>query len=101
MAHKATAFSVNQKKKIITIYTNIEMNPAEKGVYEFYLANGYTPVFCEKKDGITVKVMRDTLKNDKKALDEFNDIYKSKDKDKGFFGACKYFNEWKKANKIK
>ena len=48
--------------------------------------------------------------NDQKALEEFNAIYakkvgkdasKEEKKSAGFFGACKFYNEWKKKNKEK
>ena len=108
MAHKPTSFKLDEKKKAIVIYTNIEA-PAEKLLIDFYLTNGYAPMFDEKKS-FTVKDMRKAMKDDQKALDEFNAIYAKKvdkkasedeKKSAGFFGACKFYNEWKKQNKDK
>lgn len=106
MAHKPTSFKLDEKKKVIVIYTNIEA-PAEKLLIDFYLTKGYAPMFDEKKS-FTVKDMRKAMKDDKKALEEFNAIYAKKvdnnaseeeKRNSGFFGACKYYNDWKKAVK--
>ena len=97
MARKAESFKIDEKKKVIILYTNVtNVSPAEKELKEFYLSNGYTPMFEEKKPALTVAEMRKALKADEKALKSFEDAYKEKN---GFFKACKVYQAWKKANK--
>lgn len=98
MAHKAESFRLNEKKKTITIYTNVEAAAAEIKLRDFYLANGYKPFMEEKKAGITVKEMRKELEADKEAAAAFEAAYKEKN---GFFNACKIYTNWKKNNKKK
>ena len=92
MAHKPESFKLNEKKKAIIIYTNIEV-AAEKQAIDFYLSRGYTPLFEEKKAAKTVDEMRKELSADEAALKKFNTEYAKKN---GFFGACKVYAEWKK-----
>ena len=108
MAHKATSFKVDDKKQAIVLYTNVEAPVGEKTMIEFYLGKGYTPMFEEKKKSKTIPEMREEMKDDQKALDEFNKIYDTKPaenatkKEKsevGFFGACKYYTKWAKEQK--
>lgn len=105
MAKKAQTFKIDEKKKAIIIYTNVETNAAEETLKSFYLNNGYKPLFDEKKKGITVDEMREEMKNDKDALAKFNEMYENKDKKAieekkaGFHAACKFYNQWKKTNK--
>ena len=97
MAHKAQSFKLDQKKKVIVIYTNVEV-PAEQPLVNYYLNAGFTPMFEEKKPPKTVADMRKDLAVDANALKAFNDAYAEKD---GFFKACKIYSDWKKANKKK
>ena len=95
MAHKPKSFKIDEKKKAIIIYTNVD--PAgEQVMIDFYLRNGYTPMFEEKKAGVSVAEMRAELKKDEKALAEFEEAYKQKN---GFFSACKVYTNWKKNSK--
>lgn len=99
MARKAETFKVNAKKQTITIYTNVETAKAELATIEFYLKQGYTPMYEEKKPTKTVKEMRAELeKNDAEAYAKFNEAYKEKN---GFFNACKIYSDWKKKNSKK
>lgn len=98
MACKPQTFKLDNKKKTITIYTNVEQVESEKTLIEYYLKMGYAPLMGEKKSK-SVAEMRAEMKDDEQALKLFNDTYKSKEKNKGFFGACKVYNNWKKANK--
>lgn len=105
MAKKTQSFRIDEKKKVIVVYTNVETNAAEESLKAFYLNNGYKPLLEEKKKGITVKEMQKKLQADEKALAEFNELYNCKDKQAlenkkgGFHAACKYYNEWLKKNK--
>ena len=49
MAKKSGSFRIDEKKKAIILYSNKEANPSEKALIEFYLKNGYSPMFEEKK----------------------------------------------------
>lgn len=100
MAHKPRSFRTDDKKKTIVIYTNIE-EPAEKELINRFLDLGYKAMFEEKKPSKTIKDMKKELKADKEAFDKFEEIYKSKDDDKGFFAACKFYADWKKSQKKK
>lgn len=95
MAHKPTSFKLNEKKKVIVIYTNVEA-AAEKQLIDFYLGQGYKPMFEDKKAAKTVEEMRKELSADKEMLDKFNAEYEKKN---GFFSACKVYAEWKKSAK--
>ena len=97
MAHKPTSFKLNEKKKTIVIYTNVEAN-AEKTLIDFYLGQGYAPMFEEKKPSKKVDDMKKELKADPETLAKFEAAYEQKN---GFFDACKIYAEWKKANKKK
>ena len=109
MAIKPQSFKLNEKNKSIILYTNVRI-PAENDLINFYLDRGYAPMYEEKKATTSVEDMRKAMKDDQKALDEFNAIYakkvgkdasKEEKKSAGFFGACKFYNEWKKKNKEK
>ncbi len=95
MAKKAESFKVNAEKREITLYTNVKQTTAEKTLFEIYINQGYTPLFEEKKKGITVAEMRKELKGTDKLV-EFENAYKEKN---GFFKACKIYNAWKKDQK--
>ena len=49
MARKTASFKLNNEKKIIVLYDNVEQSTAEKNLVEYYLKNGYTPMFETKK----------------------------------------------------
>lgn len=98
MAHKPKSFKLVEKKdgkKYIILYTNVIL-PEEQSLTDFYLKQGYIPMYEEKKS-TKVSDMREDLKADKEALEEFEKIYAKKKT--GFFDACKYYNEWKKNKK--
>jgi len=98
MATKPKSFKLLEGKKQIVIYNNITPSEAEQRLINFYLLNGFTPKLAEKKKGETIEDIRKKL--DKEALEEFNKIYASKDKETGgYFNAMKYYNKWKKENK--
>ena len=116
MAKKPQSFRLIDKthkngkvEKTIVLYTNVRIE-AETDLINFYLDRGYQPKYEEKKDSIKVADMRKELAVDKEALDKFNEAYakkitknmtKEEKKEAGFFGACKVYTEWKKANKEK
>ena len=102
MAHKPKRFKLDEKKRQIIIYNNVDA-PAEEFLKKRYLDMGYEPMFEEKKSTKTVAEMRAELKADPEALKKFNELYKikgtSKDGKVGFFEACKFYNGWKKNKK--
>lgn len=98
MAHKAKSFKLDEKKKAIILYTNVEA-PEEQVLVDFYLKAGYTPKLEEKKPSKSVNDMREELKGDEETLKKFNAAYN--DKKQGFFVACKIYAAWKKNQKKK
>lgn len=106
MARKAESYKLVEKTvkdrkskesktvKCIVLYNNVEPTPAEQKMIDFYLLNGYTPMFEEKKCGIKVEEMRKEM--DEKTLEKFNAAYKEKG---GFHKACKIYADWKKTKK--
>ena len=96
MQMKPQSFSINNAKKTITLYTNVEQPATEKTLIEYYLNNGYMPMTDEKKKGKTVEQMRKELETDKETLAKFDDLYKTKG---GFHSACALYTKWKKDNK--
>ena len=106
MARKVESFKVDAKKKTITIYTNVKESAAEKELKEWYLSQGYAPMMGEKKPSPAVAQMKKELKAAPEVLAEFERVYNEKplnkkDRDRGFFGACKIYTQWKKSNKTK
>ena len=102
MAHKPKSFKLNEKKKQIIIYTNVDA-PAEGFLIDRYMNMGYEAMFEEKKSSKSVADMKEELKADPEALKAFNEAYVSKGEgnDVGFFKACKIYTEWKKKNNKK
>ena len=108
MAHKPKSFKVEEAKKTIILYTNVEPG-AEQTLINYYLGQGYQPKLAEKKETPTVNAMRKELEADPETLKAFNKAYDEKVKtekgkkvdfkDTGFAKACKIYNEWKKAQK--
>lgn len=121
MAKKVESFKVNEKKKTIILYNNVERNSAEQSLIEFYLLNGYKPMIEEKKPGITKEEMLEKMKGYDEYLADFNTAYSLKANDKnapgiiegirnkygikppkkdkpevGFHLACKIFAVWQK-----
>ena len=69
MAHKAKSFKLVEKKdkatgvvvkRNIVIYTNVN-EPVEKTLIDFYLQQGYTPMFEEKKPTMSDEAMKADL----------------------------------------
>lgn len=98
MAKKPQSFKINEKKKEIILYTNVEQNIAEKELIKFYLTSGYSPKMEEKKKSIKVAEMRKQMKSDPKTLELFEKTYKEKD---GFHKAMKIYSDFVKLNKTK
>ena len=96
MAHKPKSFKLDEKNKAIIIYTNSENAEEESVLRDFYLKEGYKPLYDKKKKGISVAEMREELKADEETLKEFNKAYAEKN---GFHTACKIYTKWKKENK--
>jgi len=96
MARKPQSFKLNEAKKEIILYQNVEQTPAEKSLIDFYLRDGYSPKMETKKKNITVKEMKDELKANPEQLKLFEEAYKEKN---GFHKACRIYSAWKKSNK--
>lgn len=109
MAKKPQSFRLDEKRKVIVLYSNVRIE-AENDLINFYLDRGYKPMYEEKKPTTKIEDMRKELKDDEEALAKFNEIYgtkvkkdasKEEKKSVGFFGACKYYTDWKKKQKEK
>lgn len=114
MAKKPQSFRLIDKKhengrveKTIVLFKNVRIEE-ETDLINFYLDRGYQPKYEVKKDSLKVDDMRKLLADDKETLAKFEEAYakkitkdmtKEEKKEAGFFGACKVFNEWKKAKK--
>lgn len=106
MASKPTTFRIDNKKKDIIIYTNVEPISAEQNLINFYLTQGYSPKLEEKKKSLTIEDMRKELEADEQILKAFNEAYDTKTEkgkkvafnETGFAKACKIYNDWKKNN---
>ena len=96
MAHKPKSFKLNEKKKVIILYSNVRL-PEETDLINFYLSSGYKPMYEEKKSTVKVEDMRRELESDKEALAEFEEAYS--DEKNGFFNACKIYQAWLKEKK--
>jgi hypothetical protein len=93
MAKKPQSFKVDNDKKIIVVYDNVEQTNGEKALVELYLKQGYLPKIEEKKKGKTVAEMLEELKANEEVLAQFEKAYAEKG---GFHKACKIYAEWKK-----
>lgn len=98
MAKKPQSFKINEKKKEIILYTNVEQNNAEKELIKFYLTSGYSPKMEEKKKSPTVAEMRKQMKSEPNTLELFEKAYKEKN---GFHKAMKIYSDFIKRNKTK
>lgn len=114
------SFVIDEKKKTITIYTNVVPTDTEKYLIEVYLKNGYSPRLAEKPKKEGVAEMEEALskydeKNNTDYKSVFSGIYrpatkggddykycypvgKNAEKKSGFFGAIAFYNAWKKAD---
>lgn len=97
MAHKPKSFKLNEKKKVIILYSNVRL-PEETDLINFYLSSGYKPMYEEKKATVKVEDMRKELESDKETLKKFEEAYSEKN---GFFKACKVYQAWLKEKKEK
>lgn len=108
MAKAQKTFKIDEGKKVIIVYSNLNQTEEDDIIIQKYAKYGYTIQLKEKKKAETVSEMRAKLElEDKAALDEFNRLYAIK-KDKndeesksGFHLACKFYTDWKKDNKKK
>ena len=107
MAHKPKSYTVDEEKKVITLYDNIKPSPMEEVMINRYLDKGYTHKIGTKKPAVKVAQMREELKEDVEALNKFNELYALKvSKEElaagvksGFHQATKFYTDWKKAHK--
>lgn len=93
----------NYRVKGNTVIADINaLTEKEMEVVKKYVALGFTVKEAPKQKTKTVAEMREELSVDAEALKEFNKLYSAKSV-KGekapFFKACKYYNDWKKAQK--
>lgn len=95
-----SSYRLDTDKKIIYRYDNIPATKQDEADILLYVSVGYIIKHTTKT---SVDDMREALKTDPKALEEFNKLYNLKtninDKGKeelGFHSAVKFYNTWKK-----
>ena len=98
---KEQSYKVDTSKKIVYRYNNVSASKQDEADILMYVAAGYVIKWKDKSP--SVDEMREAMKDDKKALDEFNRLYTLKtninEKGKeeiGFHSAVKFYNKWKK-----
>ena len=98
MARKEKGFRIDTKKKVVTLFSNIERTEADEMIIDTYVRNGYK-LKVEKK--ITISMMKAELKKDKTALAEFERLYTLNEEGGalGFHRACQFYTKWKKESK--
>ena len=93
----------NYKVKGNTVIANVSaLTDEELAVVKKYIALGFELKEAPKQKTKTVAEMREELAVDANALKEFNKLYSAKavkGETAPFFNACKYYNNWKKAQK--
>ena len=109
---KKPTYKIDEKNKIVIIYSNMEQTAAEKQfIKDYYLDAGYTLKLVERKINPTVEEMMEALKNaDMDLYNAFVEAYntklkktekgeKAKFNESGFAKACKIYNTWDKARR--
>ena len=96
------AYIVNPEKKIVIIDDEVKATAAENKDIDRYVAAGYVirhkskkraAKAAERADKISDAMILEALKGDKKALDKYVEIKKTKGKGGGFFAAKKWYKE--------
>ena len=70
---KEQSYKVDTSKKIVYRYNNVSASKQDEADILMYVAGGYVIKWKDKSP--SVDEMRDAMKDDKKALDEFNRLY--------------------------
>ena len=96
------AYTVKADKKIIIIDDSVKATAADNKDIAMYVAAGYvirhksvkrSEAASERADGLKDEAIKAALKDDKKALEEYEAIKKRKGKGGGFFAAKKWYKE--------
>lgn len=104
-------YTVNTKKKVITISNSAKLTTTDKEIIAMYLNVGYilrqksvarAKKAAERADSITDADIKKALEEDKEALEKYCEIKNGNGKGKGFFAAKKWYNDnYKKKEKKK
>ncbi len=90
---KKPFYTLDAKKKVITIYKYLEPTDTDFKMIQLYLTSGFTVKEVEKverkTDGLTKDKILKVIGKDEKKLAEFNDVFKNK----GFFAAKQWYKE--------
>ncbi len=90
---KKSFYTLDSKKKTITIYKYLEPTDTDLKMIQMYLSCGYSVIEVEKMerktDGLTEAKILKALGNDAKKKAEYDKIKK----DKGFFAAKQWYKE--------
>ena len=99
---KKAAYRLNTEKKIIIIDDSVKMTAAEDKDIDRYVRVGYTikhksasrsKAATARADGLKDADIKAALKDDKKALETYEAIKKTKGEGGGFFAAKKWYKE--------
>lgn len=96
------AYTVKADKKIIIIDDSVKATAADDKDIQMYVAAGYVirhksekraKAAAKRADSLTDAAIKEALKDDKKALAEYEAIKKQQGKGGGFFAAKKWYKE--------
>ena len=96
------AYTVNADKKVITIDDSVKATAADNKDIAMYVSAGYiirhksvkrSKAATKRADNLKDADIKAALKDDKKALDEYEAIKKKTGKGGGFFAAKKWYKE--------
>ena len=96
------AYTVKADKKIIIIDDSVKATAADDKDIAMYVAAGYVirhksakraKAAAQRADSLTDAAIKEALKDDKKALAEYEAIKKKQGKGGGFFAAKKWYKE--------
>ena len=96
------AYTVNPDKKVITIDDSVKASAADNKDIAMYVSAGYiirhksakrSKAAAQRADNLKDKDILAALKDDKKALEEYEAIKKKTGKGGGFFAAKKWYKD--------
>lgn len=96
------AYTVKADKKIIIIDDSVKATAADDKDISMYVAAGYVirhksvkraKAAAKRADSLTDAAIKEALKDNKKALEEYEAIKKQQGKGGGFFAAKKWYRE--------
>ena len=99
------AYTINEEKKILTINDAVKATAADDKDMALYVQAGYkirhksdkrSKVAAKRADRLNDATIKEYLKDDKKALETYENIKKQSGEGGGFFAAKKWYKEYMK-----